>query len=233
MAYIPVLFENILQESGNETMSLTFYFAPMSTASVTEAVLAELDVACERIELEIGANGTRRPEFLAINPNGRVPTILHEGVAIWESAAITMYLGETFGMSAGLYPPTGPKRGEAMKWIVWTNMVLAEAGGRLATTLDGDGAAQPGSPDWVPPEQRDDRVSGKAKQDIADALGILEATLANREFLLDRYSLADTHLQTFVGWLELMGIDLSPYPHITAWLARCVARPALAKTVSE
>ncbi|MBA2540582.1 MAG: glutathione S-transferase, partial [Deltaproteobacteria bacterium] len=88
--------------------TLTFYFAPMSTASITEGVLAELGVPCERVELDIQAGDTQQPTFLAINPNGRVPAIVHCGTAIWESAAITMYLGEVFGVSAGLYPELGP-----------------------------------------------------------------------------------------------------------------------------
>ena len=67
-----------------------------------------------------------------------------ESVPIWESAAITIYLGETFGVAedgdsdtddGSLYPTLGPKRGEAMKWIVWTNTTLAAAGGKLAASL--------------------------------------------------------------------------------------------------
>ena len=107
-------------------MSLTFYYAPMSTASVTEGVLAELNISCERVKLNIQAGETRKPEFLKINPNGRVPVIVHEGTTIWESSAITMYLGETFGIKAKLYPAPGPKRGEAMKWITWSNVTLAD-----------------------------------------------------------------------------------------------------------
>jgi glutathione S-transferase len=73
-------------------MSLTFYFAPMSTASITKAVIAELGIPGDRVELNISAGDTKKPEFLKINPNGRVPAIVHEGMPIWESAAITMYL---------------------------------------------------------------------------------------------------------------------------------------------
>jgi glutathione S-transferase len=113
-------------------MSLTFYYAPMSTAEVTAAVLAELGVPCERVRLDIDAGDTRKPDFLAINPNGRVPAIVHDGTPIWESAAITMYLGELFGVEAGLYPAPGPRRGEALRWIVWGNVTLAEAASRLA-----------------------------------------------------------------------------------------------------
>ncbi len=214
-------------------MSLTFYFAPYSTASVTEAVLAELDIPCERIELAIGAAGTRTPEFLAINPNGRVPTIVHDGTVIWESAAITLYLGETFGVAKGLYPAPGLKRGEAMKWIIWANMVLADAGGRLSAQMDGDGATQEESPDYLPPEMRSEAAAARAQADVAASLAILEAALGTQPFLLGDYSLADTHMQGFVGWLGMLGTDFAGYPNVTAWLDRCAARPALAALMAE
>ena len=83
-------------------MTLIFYGAPMSTASITEAVLAELDVSHERRMLEFGSNGTQSAEFLKVNPNGRVPALVHDGTALWESAAITLYLGEIFGVERGL-----------------------------------------------------------------------------------------------------------------------------------
>ncbi len=214
-------------------MSLTFYFAPYSTASVTEAVLAELGTSCERIELAMGAGGTRTPEFLAINPNGRVPTIVHDGMAIWESSAITLYLGEMFGVEKGLYPAPGPKRGEAMKWIVWANMVLAEAGGRLSAQMDGDGATQEESPDYLPPEMRNEAAAARARADITARLTILEAARSGKEFLLGAYSLVDTHLQAFTGWLGMMGTGFDTHPNITAWLRRCAQRPALAQLMGN
>jgi glutathione S-transferase len=214
-------------------MTLTFYFAPYSTASVTEAVLAELGTQCERIELAIGAGGTRTAEFLAINPNGRVPTIVHDGTAIWESSAITLYLGEMFGVEKGLYPAPGPKRGEAVKWIIWANMVLAEAGSRLSAQMDSDGSTQEESPDYLPPEMRSEAAASRARADIAASLSILEHALDGNDFLLGDYSLADTHLQTFVGWLGMLGTDYSGYPSIAAWLGRCNMRPALAALMAD
>jgi glutathione S-transferase len=214
-------------------MSLTFYFAPYSTASVTEAVIAELAIDCDRIEMEIGAGGTRSPAFLAINPNGRVPTIVHEGAVIWESAAITMYLGETFGTEKGLYPAPGQKRGEAMKWIVWANMVLAEAGGRLSAQMDGDGATQEESPDYLPPEMRSEAAAARAQADVTASLKILEDALSKTPFLLGDYSLADTHMQAFVGWLTMLGIELDGYPHISEWLGKCMQRPTIAALMND
>ncbi len=220
---------------GAETMSLIFYFAPMSTASLTEAVLAELGTPCERVKLDITAGDTRKPDFLKVNPNGRVPVIVHEGTAIWESAAITMYLGEMFGVDAKLYPVPGPKRGEAMKWIVWSNVNLAEAGGRLSAALptEIDGAVQPNSLDWVPLEQRSAITLEKATADLASYLNILNDGLANQSFLLGDYSLVDTHLQGIVGWISSMAIDLTPFPNVTGWLQSCNDRPVIAKLVAN
>ncbi len=209
-------------------MTLTFYFAPYSTASVTEAVIAELGLLPERVQVAIGADGTQSAAFRAINPNGRVPTIVHDGVTIWESAAITLYLGETFGVERGLFPAAGPKRGEAMKWVIWTNMVLAEAGGRLSAMMEGDGAAQEGSADWLPPEMRSEAAVERAKADITSALAIMESALVGKSFILGDYSIVDTHMQAFTGWLTMIGTDLSPYPHVAAWMGRCMQRPALA-----
>jgi glutathione S-transferase len=196
-------------------MSLTFYYAPMSTATLTEAVLAELDIPCERVKLDLKAGDTKKPEYLKLNPNGVVPMIVHEGTPIWESAAITMYLGEVFGVEAKLYPEQGPKRGEAMKWITWGNVTLGEAATRLASTFapNLEGAA---------------KVAEKAKADLAARIKILDGALEGKSFLLGDYSLADTHLHGFLSWIGMMQFDVKPFANVTAWLKRCNQRPALA-----
>jgi glutathione S-transferase len=215
-------------------MSLTFYFAPMSTASITEAVLAELDIPCDRVELNISAGDTRKPEFLKINPNGRVPVIVHEGTAIWESSAITMYLGEVFGVEAKLYPAPGPQRGEAMKWIAWSNVTFAEAAGRLFASLplEQQGDAETNAPEAAAPEMKNAIAMEKAKTDLADCLRILNGGLEGKSFLVGDYSLADTHLQGIVGWVGSMEIDVTPFPNVTGWLQRCYGRPAIAKLMA-
>jgi|GEM_PF-323219 len=211
-------------------MALIFYYAPMSTASLTEAVLAELGVACERVKLDIDAGDTRKPAFLKINPNGRVPAIVHDGTAIWESSAITMYLGEIFGIDVGLYPPPGPKRGEAMKWISWTSATLGEAAGRLSAALPTGavGGVQTGSVDFVQPEQRDAAALAKAKADVTACLAVLNDGLEGRAFLAGDYTLADPHLFMMVGWIAAMDVDLAPFANISGWMGRVSARPALA-----
>jgi glutathione S-transferase len=215
-------------------MSLTFYSAPMSTASITEAVLAELGIDCDRIDLSLSAGDTKKPEYLKINPNGKVPAIVHDGTAIWESSAITMYLGELFGVDAKLYPAPGPQRGEAMKWIAWSNVTLAEAAGRLFASLPPEMQGDPATNaiDEVTSEQKSEIVMAKAKADLADCLKILNMGLDGRSFLLGEYSLADTHIQGIVGWTEMLDFDLTPFANVTGWLQRCYQRPAIAKLMA-
>jgi glutathione S-transferase len=215
-------------------MSLTFYSAPMSTASITEAVLAELGIDCDRINLDLSAGDTKKPEYLKINPNGRVPVIVHDGTAIWESSAITMYLGELFGVEAKLYPAPGPHRGEAMKWIAWSNVTLAEAASRLFASLSPEKQGDPATnaDEKVTSEQKSEIAMAKAKADLADCLKILNIGLEGRSFLIGEYSLADTHLQGIVGWIGSMNIDLTPFANVTGWLQRCYQRPTIAKLMA-
>ena len=199
-------------------MSLTFYWAPRSTAGLTELVIEELGLRCERVTLEVGKT-TQSPDFLKINPNGKVPVLVHDGTVIWESAAITMYLGEAFGVEKRLYPAPGPQRGEAMKWIVWTNVTLGDAINRYTRNVM----------DWHPADERNAKAGESAKKDVANCLRILDDALKGKQFLLGDYTLADAHLHGVVGWMKMLYIDFAPFLQVQAWSQRCSARPAYVK----
>lgn len=204
-------------------MSLTFYYAPMSTASITDLELEELGIPCERIKVDIRQGETRKPEYLRLNPNGKVPMIVHDGTPIWESVAITLYLGEVFGVEKGLYPAPGPKRGVAMKWVAWGNVTLGEAVFRWMRNTS----------EWTPAEQHNAKAAEAAQADVRSCLGILDAALKGRTFLLDGFTLADTHLSSIIGWLQHVKIDFSSFSHIVAWSERCAARPAYARAAAR
>lgn len=204
-------------------MALTFYYAPMSTASVTDLVLRELDIPVERVRVDLRAGDQRKPEFLALNPNGKVPVIVHDGVAIFESAAITLYLGEQFGVERGLYPAPGPKRGEAMKWAVWANVTLGDAVYLWCRNTQ-----------WLPEPMRNAAVAEMALGDVQKNLAILDAALAGKSYLLgDTFCLVDAHLVSFTDWLRHMHIDFSAHANLNAWSARVAARPAYATQAAE
>ncbi len=204
-------------------MSLTFYYAPMSTASITQLVLEELELPCEKVKLDLRAKDTQKPEFLKLNPNGKVPVLVHEGVAIWESAAITMYLGETFGVEKGLYPAQGPRRGEAMKWIAWANVTL---GGAMSWLGHNTG-------NWVAEELKNPRAAEAARAEVEGCLKLLDQALEGKSFLLGDYSLADTHLSSVVDWVQFTNFELTRYPNLNAWHARCHARPSFGRFMAS
>ena len=228
-------------------MSILFYYVPHSTSNVTSAVLDEIEYGlpsplAKRIELSIQAGDTKAPHYLStVNPNGRVPAIVHDGVSIWESAAITMYLGETFGVAGSsdyrkqsLYPALGPKRGEAMKWIVWGNTTLADAVSRLVATLPTGtpGAVEQGSQDFIPENNKrsleEAEAKAKAKKEITKCLDILNGALHDSDFLIGQgYCLADTHLWSFVSYICILGVSLNGHANVKAWTARIGDRPAL------
>jgi glutathione S-transferase len=205
-------------------MSLKFYYAPMSTASMTELVIEELGIPCEKIKLDIKAGDTKKADFLAQNPNGKVPTIVHDGTSIWESAAITMYLGDLFGTEKKLWPAAGPKRGEAMKWVVWANVTLGDATYRIGRNTG----------TWTPADQQNGKALEVAQKDQAELLGLLDKSLEGKQYLTGNdYTLADTHVNSFLDWLRYQKVDFSKYANITAWGARCSARPAYKKLMSQ
>ncbi|HEY1816517.1 MAG TPA: glutathione S-transferase family protein [Kofleriaceae bacterium] len=203
-------------------MSITFYYAPMSTASITELVIEELGIPVEKVKMDLRAGDTKKPDYLKLDPNGRVPCIVHDGTPIWESAAITIYLGELFGTAKKLWPEAGPRRGEAMKWVVWTNVSLGEAMYRRGH-----------SGDWVAPEMKHEKMHAQATADVGKLLGILDAALAGKQFLLGEYTLADAHVCSIVDWIHHSKIDFSTLANVTAWVERCHARPAAKKLMAD
>lgn len=211
-------------------MAITFYHIPNSTSECTNAVFAELEHShgaplCERVDLSLEKGDTRTPSYLKnVNPSGRVPAIVHDGVPIWESSAITMYLGETFGEKYQLYPALSPRRGEAMKWIAWANITIAEAGGRFMDSM-GMGSSKPGKERGKGPADAE-----RAKADLRNWFEVLDGALEGKEFLLgEEYCLADTHVWTFMRWMTFMKVDLSEVGNVRGWMGRVGKRPALKK----
>lgn len=195
-------------------MSLIFYYSPRSTAVATHWVLEELAVPYEKVRIDLARRDQDKPEFRALNPNGKVPTLVHDGVAIFESAAIAAHLGEQFGVARRLYPEPGPRRGQALQWLVWTNVSLAHAIAMHQHAKD-----------------KHEGLAALATQEVASLFAILDAQLANKPWILgDQFSLVDAHLGAFVSYAGIVGFPATPYPHVAAWMGRLTSRPAFAES---
>src|SRR5215475_4977513 len=106
-------------------MSLTFYYSPMTSATRIHWALEELGIPYEKVKLDLKAGAQRKPEFLKLNPNGKVPTIVDDGVPMFESAAILIHLGDKYGVAKKLWPAPGtPDHMRALAWTVWSTVTL-------------------------------------------------------------------------------------------------------------
>jgi glutathione S-transferase len=202
-------------------MSITYYYAPMSTAVRTTWAIEELGVPCERVRVDIRKKETKTEAFLKLNPNGLVPLLVVDGTVIFESTAILLYLGETFGVDKGLYPPPGLKRAETLKWIIWANVGFYDPMSRWAHN----------TASYIPADQHNAKAAEAAKNDLGAAMSVLDNALAGKNYLVDdTFSLADLAASSFLGWLTFMGYDYSSFKNVKAWGDRCLARPAVVKT---
>lgn len=189
-------------------MSLVFYYAPWSSATTSHWALEELGVPYEKVKLDLAAKEAQTPEFLALNPNAKVPLLVHDGVPVFESIAILAHLGETFGVDKGLFPAPGLDRARAFSWLAWMNVSLGTAAYRAAN--HGGDPAEP-----------------------RKLLSILDRHLRGRTWIVGvSFTLVDAHLAGGMMWIARLGIDMTDLPDVDAWVARCKARPALARVLA-
>jgi glutathione S-transferase len=199
-------------------MQITFYEAPFSSASPITSALLELGVPHERVRIDLESKAQKKPEFLALNPNGKVPTLVVDGTPMFEALAIFHWLGDRFGIARGLWPAAdSPARLEALSWTSWTYVSLgAVLQHRMAVS----------SP-RLPAELHSPTHQALAEQEIARLLQIADRRLSGRAYLLGQdYTLVDTALASALTWAAFTGVSLGDNGALKAWLARCQERPA-------
>ena len=173
----------------------------------------ELEIDYEHIPVEIDSAGARRPEYLAINPNGRLPAIDDDGFVLFESLAITLYLAKKHS-NGRLYPATLQGEAKAWQWSLWA-----------ATEVDR------GVNIWslhairLPPEERDAAKRAEALGVLAEPFKVLDGALAGRRYLIgDDFTVADLNVSAVIS--RAVDMDLAATPNLKAWLMRCLERPA-------
>ena len=195
-----------------------------STASRAHRVLwalKELGVRYEHIPTNFMDRSTHTPEFLAINPNGRVPALDDDGLLLCESLSINLYLARKYGGALALTGLT--EETLATQWSFWVatevEKPLLLASANLFLFAEGQRVAE---------------EAELALAKLSRPLKVLEAHLAAQPYLLgDRFTVADLNVATVMDFVPLVGIDVDAYPRVKAWLSKCLERPAAAdwKTV--
>ena len=171
----------------------------------------DLGLDYDHIPIEIGPAGARKPEYLAINPNGRLPAIDEAGFTLWESLAITLYLAKKHGR---LYPTTLEGEAKAWQWSLWSVQEVDR--GVNIWSLH---AVR------LPPEDRDPQRLAEALKVIEAPFRVLDSALTGRSYLLSNdFTVADLNVAAVIS--RAIEMDLGVVPNLKAWLTRCLNRPA-------
>jgi glutathione S-transferase len=204
--------------SKDNAMTIDLYYAPFSSSSRVHWAVRELGFPCNEIKIDLKGTTHKTAEYLAMNPNGRVPLLVVDGTPLFESVAILLYLGDRFGADQGLWPAADdPARLVAMSWVVWSSSELGSAAVRYLHAA--------GEPKGA--------IATAARAEIERLLGLLEQRLDGRRYLLgDAFSLVDVALASAAGWIQhALGVDLAPFPRLSAWVPACTDRPACRATM--
>ncbi len=158
---------------------------------------------------------SKKPDYLALNPNGRVPTLVDGDLVLFESMAINLYLAKKYG--GDLYPATEQDQALATQWSFWG---MTEIEPHLMDILI--------NRVMLPEEQRDTARADAAEKGLERPLKVLEAHLSKRKHLLgDAFSIADLNVASVLSMAAMVRFDLSDYSAVQAWLASCTSRPSM------
>jgi len=182
-------------------------------------VAMELGIDYEHIPVEIGDAGARTPEFLAINPNGRLPAIVDDGFVLVESLAITLYLAKKHATGT-LYPARIQDEAKAWQWTLWA-LTEVDRGVNIWSLH----AVR------LPLAERNAAKLAEALQVIAGPFKVLDEAVSKQPYLLgNEFTVTDLNVAAVIS--RAIEMDLSATPHLRAWLERCLDRPAARKALA-
>ena len=189
---------------------LVFYTNPMSRGRIIRWMLEEVGQPYETKVLRWETGETKAADYLAINPMGKVPAIVHDGVVVTECAAICAYLADVFP-KAGLAPPAhSPLRGPYYRWLFFGAGPIEQAVGAKVVNLE------------PTIEQRSSLGFGC----LEDVLGAVEGAVKGRPYLVgDGFTAADLYLASHLSWGMNFG-TIEKRPAFQTYVERHLQRPA-------
>jgi glutathione S-transferase len=197
------------------------YYSPGSAALAPHIVLEEIGGAYEALRIDFGTGQQRSAEYLAINPKGRVPSLVTDRGVLTEVPAILAFLAQT-NSQAGLAPLDDPfafARAQAFNCYICATVHVAHAHGPRGSRWADDPAAQ-------------EAMKRKVPESMGQVFALIEdGMLAGPWVLGEAYSTCDSYLFTASRWLERDGVDLTRLPRVLAHRARMLERPAVQRVL--
>jgi len=192
---------------------LKLYGNPRSRATRCIWMLEEMGEPYELIETSVRPGDLHKPEYLRLNPNALIPTLVDGDVVLWESMAINLYLAQKPGP---MHAASAAVTGLAAQWSFWamleTETLLLELLNHRAVL-----------PDFA----RDISHVERNTLLLQKPLRLLDQALSGRNHLGgDNFTVADLNVAAILSWGKIARLDLSPHPNVARWLDQCLVRPA-------
>ena len=196
--------------------TITFYHNPMSRGRMVHWMLEEVGAPYEVKLVDFSKGEHKAPAFTALNPMGKLPTIVHKGVVITEVGAIITYLADAFP-AAGLSPAVNdPKRGVFLRWMFF-----------------GSGCVDPALIDKMFSRPAPERPGAIGYGSFDDTINAITGAIEPGPYLLgDTFSAADLYISAQLGWGAFMK-TFQPSPTVGAYVERCRNRPAMQRMMAQ
>ena len=198
-------------------MTIKLYGIAASRTARPLWLLEEAGVPYEHVSQSYVGGATHTPEFLKLNPNGHIPVLDDDGVIVWESMAINLYLARKLG--GPLAAATPAEEAEVLRWTFWS---VTECEKDALTVLMHRVA--------MPVDKRDPALADRAEGALAGPFSVLDAHLASRQYICgDRFTVVDVNVASVLGWAAGSKKLMEANQNVAAWLKRCTDRPAQQK----
>lgn len=200
----------------------TLYYAPQTCAMAVHIVLEHLGSPYQAVRLDFKSNQQRSPDYLAINPKGRVPALVTERGVLTETPALLLYLAQQHP-DAGLAPLDDPfALAELQAVNTW-----------LCSTVHVAHAHRPRAYRWADDAAAQAAMQAKVPQNMAECFDTLETGLLRGPWVMgERFTVADPYLYTIGGWLAGDGVDIARYPRVADHRQRMEALPAVQRVLA-
>lgn len=180
-------------------------------------MLEECGLKYEVMPMDMKAKQHKSTDYMKLNPNGKIPTLVDGGFVVWESIAINRYLAEKY--KPELLGKSIEDRAHIDQWSVWS---MVECQPPLVDLLIQIA--------FVPEPHRDNNLIEKSKERIPQKLTVLDQSLQGKEYIVSNFfSLADLNLASVVNIAPALGLDIHEFKNITKWLEKIKQRPSFKK----
>lgn len=196
------------------TPDLTFYTANTPNGQKVSIYLQEAELPYRQVDIALDKGEQRHPDYLAINPNGKIPALVDhgEGITVFESGAILSYLSSQYGP---LHPTQRHEQWQVQQWLHFQIGGIGPMLGQLWWFLHG---SKSGNREAI------ERYTKEAHR----LYWVVDRRLAESRYLaLDRYTIADIAAFPWLRSHDELRLDIAEYRHVARWLERIADRPAV------